>query len=141
MIKLFADELINKLLNSDTYKKYDKIYKDKNYVDPQLLKQLLLEHYDLYELFLKANIILYKYETKGLKKSFDDCYYHNGKRLFLEDVYNVLLYYYSHYSRCQTVLKKMIQLKLVPMSERKILKLILNRDISKELIPLNLTQL
>ena len=106
---MFADELINKFLDSETYKEYDKIYKDKNYVDPQLLKQLLLEHHDLYE-------------------------------LFLEDVYNVLLYYYSHYSRCQTVLKKMIQLKLVPMSERKILKLILNRDISKELIPLNLTQ-
>lgn len=138
---MFADELINKFLDSDTYKEYDKIYKDKNYVDPQLLKQLLLEHHDLYELFLKANIILYKYETKGLKKSFDDCYYHNGNRLFLEDVYNVLLYYYSHYSRCKTVLKKMIQLKLVPISERKILKLILNRDISKELIPLNLTQL
>ena len=135
---MFVDELINKLLDSDTYKEYDKIYKDKNYVDPQLLKQLLLEHHDLYELFLKANIILYKYETKGLKKSFDDCYYHNGNRLFLEDVYNVLLYYYS---RCKTVLKKMIQLKLVPISERKILKLILNRDISKELIPLNLTQL
>ena len=24
---MFADELINKLLNSDTYKEYDKIYK------------------------------------------------------------------------------------------------------------------
>ena len=138
---MLADELINKLLNSDIYKEYDKIYKDKNYVDPQLLKQLLLKHHDLYELFLKANIILYKYETKGLKKSFNDCYYHNEKKLYLEDVYNVLLYYYSHYSRCQTVLKKMIQLKLVPISERKILKLILNRDISKEIIPLNLTQL
>ena len=65
---MFADELINKFLDSDTYKEYDKIYKDKNYVDSQLLKQLLLEHHDLYELFLKANIILYKYETKGLKK-------------------------------------------------------------------------
>lgn len=138
---MLADELINKLLNNDIYKEYDKIYKDKNYVDPQLLKQLLLKHHDLYELFLKANIILYKYKTKGLKKSFNDCYYHNEKKLYLEDVYNVLLYYYSHYSRCQTVLKKMIQLKLVPISERKILKLILNRDISKEIIPLNLTQL
>ena len=137
-MKFITKDLMEKFLNSKTYEMYYNFYCTKKYINKNLLQQLLNENKDLYYIFLKINITLYHYNTRNLNRDLKNHLKHKGKKLYINDVFNVMNYYYSNFSMCQKAIKKIIYLKLVPNSEIKLLKLIISRNTDKELISINL---
>ena len=128
--------LLEEMLSSSEYKKYIEIYKNKKYIDKYLLEILLNKYLDLYYLFLKVNILLYRYDNKHLRNELQDYTHYNGNMLYLDDIDIIMKYYYNNYSKCKSELRKIIEYKLRPNSELKIIDKILNRDITKEIIPI-----
>ena len=85
------------------------------------------------EIFYKVNILLYGYEVKGLRKDLQDYKYHNGRKLYLEDIVFIAEHYDNNYLRCKTAMKKIIHNRLLSQNECKLLKLILERDVKDEI--------
>ena len=56
-------------------------------------------------------------------------------KITLDDFDIVLKHYYYNYNRCKKCIKIIISNKLRPNSELKLLKLIYNRDINKDIVP------
>lgn len=134
-----SGELIKKLLNDNEYKQYIDICKLDGFVDKDMLDSLLKKHLDLYYLFLKVNILLYRYDTKLLNKELRDYKHYRGNTLYVDDIDIVMYYYFDNYSRCKKELSKIINYKLRPMSERKILKQIIDRQPNEEFKPFPLS--
>ena len=64
-------------------------------------------------------------------------WYEKGNRkIYLDDTDLVLRHYYSNYKRCRKVIKTIIQKKLRPLNEIRLLKQIYNLDIEDSLIPI-----
>lgn len=125
-------KLMEDLLNDEEYKQYMNIYKEENYVNKDMLDSLLKKHLDLYYIFLKINILLYRYDTKSLNKELKDYQHYKGNTLYVDDIDIVMNYYFNNYPRCKRELNKIITYKLRPISERKILKQIIDRQPSEE---------
>lgn len=128
-------KLMENLLNDEEYKEYISLYKEENYVNKDMLDSLLKRHLDLYYIFLKINILLYRYDTKSLNKELKDYKHYRDNTLYVDDIDIVMDYYFNNYSRCKKELSKIITYKLRPMSERKILKQIIDRQPSEEFKP------
>ena len=128
-------KLMEDLINDEEYKEYISIYKEESYVNKDMLDSLLKKHLDLYYIFLKINILLYRYETKSLNKELKDYKHYRGNTLYVDDIDIVMDYYYNNYPRCRRELSKIITYKLRPMTERKILKQIIDRQPSEEFKP------
>lgn len=128
--------LKNNLISDEDYIKYEEIYKNEHIVDMNLLVKLLDKHFELYYVFLKINIFLYRYDTKGLNKELQDFLHYKGKSYHIDDLDAMIRLYYRNYRRCQTAMKKIISNKIRPASERKLLQQILNRPLEKEITPL-----
>ena len=132
----YVNELMRNLLNDGEYKEYITIYKEKQYVDKSILNNLLKRYLDLYYLFLKINILLYRYDTKSLNNELKDYTHYKGDILYIDDIDIIMGYYFNNYSRCRIELSKIIIFKLRPNNEIKILKQILDRQFDKEIKPL-----
>lgn len=128
-------KLMEDLLNDEEYKQYISIYKEERYVNKDILESLLKRHLDLYYIFLKINILLYRYDTKSLNKELKDYKHYRGNTLYVDDIDIVMDYYYNNYPRCKKELSKIITYKLRPISERKILKQIIERQSNEEFKP------
>lgn len=131
-----VNKLMRNLLNDGEYKEYITIYKEKQYVDKSILNNLLKRYLDLYYLFLKINILLYRYDTKSLNNELKDYTHYKGDILYIDDIDIIMSYYFNNYSRCRIELSKIIVFKLRPNNEIKILKQILDRQFDKEIKPL-----
>lgn len=127
-----SKKLMKDLLSDEEYKQYISIYEKESYINKDMLKSLLEKHLDLYYIFLKINIILYRYDTKSLNKELKDYQHYKGNTLYVNDIDIVMNYYFNNYTRCKKELSKIITYKLRPLSERKILKQIFERQPSEE---------
>ena len=112
-------ELKNNLLLDKDYIKFEEIYKNENIIDKDLLIKLLDKHHDLYYIFLKINLFIYRFDIKGLNNDLKDFKRYKGKVYYIDDLDCVLRFYYSNYTRNQRVFKMLIKDKLVPQTERK----------------------
>lgn len=130
-----SNKLMENLLNDDEYKQCINTYKEESYVNKDMLDSLLKRYLDLYYIFLKINILLYRYDTKSLNKELKDYKHYKGNTLYVDDIDIVMNYYFNNYPRCKKELSKIITYKLRPMSERKILKQIIDRQPSEEFKP------
>lgn len=125
-------ELKNNLLLDEDYIKFEEIYKKENIVDKDLLIKLLDKHHDLFYMFLKINILLYEFDIKGLNNDLKEFKRYKGKVYYIDDLDCVLRFYYSNYTRNQSVFKMMIKDKLVPLKERKLLEMIMNNPMEEQ---------
>ena len=133
IVKEFVSEKLIEILKYDEmYKKYCDEYKKDGYVNLELLKTLIKDHRELLEVFYKINICLYGYDVNGLKSELKKFLYHHDKKLYLDDLSFIMRYYKDNYSRCRRTIKKIIQNKLVPQSECRLLKQILERKVEDE---------
>lgn len=128
-------ELKNNLLLDEDYIKFEEIYKKENIVDKDLLIKLLDKHHDLFYMFLKINILLYEFDIKGLNSDLKEFKRYKGKVYYIDDLDCVLRFYYSNYTRNQSVFKMMIKDKLVPLKERKLLEMIMNNRMEEQIRP------
>lgn len=127
--------LMEDLLNDGEYKSYISIYKDEGYVNKDMLDSLLKRHLDLYYIFLKINILLYRYDTNHLNKDLKDYNHYKGNTFYVDDIDIVMDYYFNNYPKCKRELSKIISYKLRPLCERKILKQIIDRQPNEEIKP------
>lgn len=125
----------NNLLLDEDYIKFEEIYKHENIVDKDLLIKLLDKHHDLFYMFLKINILLYEFDIKGLNNDLKEFKRYKGKVYYIDDLDCVLRFYYSNYTRNQSVFKMMIKDKLVPLKERKLLEMIMNNRMEEQIRP------
>ena len=125
-------ELNNNLLLDEDYIKFEEIYKNENIIDKDLLIKLLDKHHDLFYMFLKINILLYEFDIKGLNNDLKEFKRYKGKVYYIDDLDCVLRFYYSNYTRNQSVFKMMIKDKLVPLKERKLLEMIMNNPMEEQ---------
>lgn len=125
-------ELKNNLLLDEDYIKFGEIYKKENIVDKDLLIKLLNKYHDLYYTFLKINLFIYRFDIKGLNNDLKDFKRCKGKVYYIDDLDCVLRFYYSNYTRNQSVFKMMIKDKLVPLKERKLLEMIMNNPMEEQ---------
>ena len=130
-----SEELMNNLVNDNDYQEYISVYKDRYYVNKDILNTLLQRHIELYYLFLKINILIYRYDTKSLSKDLKDYTHFKGTTLFIDDIVIIMNYYFNNYLRCKNEINKIITYKLRPLCERKILKQIINRQPHEEIKP------
>jgi hypothetical protein len=128
-------ELNNNLLLDEDYIKFEEIYKNENIIDKDLLIKLLDKHHDLYYTFLKINLFIYRFDIKGLNSDLKDFKRYKGKVYYIDDLDYVLKFYYSNYTRNQSVFKMMIKDKLVPLKERKLLEMIMNNPMEEQIKP------
>jgi len=126
-------KLKNNLLADKDYIKYEEIYKNKHIVDKDLLIKLLNKHLDLYYVFLKMNIFIYRYDTKNLEKDLQDLYRYKGKNIYIDDLESIFRFYYKNFSMCHKSMETIITYKLREKNEIKLLKKILRRPFAKEL--------
>lgn len=131
-----TQKLMNDYLEDKDYKEYLKLYSKEKYIDDSLVERLLKRHIELYYIFLKINIAMYKYNTKGLKKEIREYNYHNGKDLTLEDIHFIFKYYYKNFTLCKNTIKTIVKYELRPKVELELLKQILERKIDMEITPL-----
>ena len=81
-----SNKLMENLLNDDEYKQYINTYKEESYVNKDMLDSLLKRYLDLYYIFLKINILLYRYDTKSLNKELKDYKHYKGNTLYVDDI-------------------------------------------------------
>ncbi len=133
MRRNYVSKLYDDLLNDEKYKQYCKIYKQKHYIDLELLKYLFKEHHEIYYVFLKINLLLYfDRESKFMNKFNNDLqdYYHiNKSKLQIEDLELILRHYYKNYHRCRQGIVKILDNKLVSDMEKHLLELIFAREV------------
>ncbi len=122
----------NNLLLDEDYIKFEEIYKHENIVDKDLLIKLLNKYHDLYYTFLKINLFVYRFDIKGLNSDLKDFKRYKDKVYYIDDLDYVLKFYYSNYTRNQSVFKMMIKDKLVPLKERKLLEMIMNNPMEEQ---------
>lgn len=127
--------LKNNLLIDIDYIKYEEIYSKESVIDKNLLVQLLNKHHDLYYVFLKMNIFLYRFDTKGLNDELKDFSHYKKTVLRIDDLSHILGLYYRHYSMFIETIKVMISDNLVPKNEVKILKMIINNPKEEQIRP------
>ena len=124
-----SQRLIDKMYNSETYKQYVEYYDKNHCINIDLLKKLYFDNQDLYIIFLKINVVLYRYDYKEL----GICTMHNNRNLYVTDIDVILKHYISNYDRCRNAIKCLISQSLVSKSDVSILKQILSRDKEKEI--------
>lgn len=127
--------LKNNLLTDIDYIKYEEIYSKESVIDKNLLVQLLNKHHDLYYVFLKMNIFLYRFDTKCLNDELKDFSHYKKTVLRIDDLSHILGLYYCHYSMFIETIKVMISDNLVPKNEVKILKMIINNPKEEQIRP------
>lgn len=129
-------KLYNELIQDNSYQDYCQMYKQDHYIDKNAVERMLITHKDYYYLFLKSFIWLYyKEDIKYLNKELQDFRHIRNVKITLDDFDIVLKHYYYNYNRCKKCIKIIISNKLRPNSELKLLKLIYNRDINKDIVP------
>lgn len=126
-------KLKNNLLEDKDYIKYKEIYKNEHFIDKDLLVVLLERYLDLYYVFLKINILLYKYDTKNLDKELQDFLHYKGKNIHVDDLDSIFRFYYKNFSMCHRTIEKIITYKIRNKNEIELLKQILERPFEKEL--------
>ena len=124
-----SQRLIDKMYNSETYKQYVEYYDKNHCINIDMLKKLYFDNQDLYIVFLKINVVLYRYDYEEL----EICTMHNNRNLYVTDIDVILKHYISNYNRCRYAIKCLISQSLVSKSDVSILKQILSRDKEKEI--------
>lgn len=133
-INFISKELLNNLFQDREYKNYIDEYKKKSNIKLDKLKIIFNKHYDLYRLFIKINIFLYRYNTKLLDEDLQDFSQLNGRTLNLMDVDIIMKYYINNYKRCKKKLHRIAINHWVPPSEKRIINMIISRKIDNEII-------
>lgn len=128
-------KLKNNLLDDTDYIHYEEIYNKENAIDKDLLVKLLEKHHDLYYTFLKMNLFLYRFSTKGLNDELKDFKHYKGKSYRINDLSCILGFYYNHYSMFVETIKVMISNKLVPRNEVQLLEKIINNPREEQIRP------
>ena len=128
-MRCVSQRLIDKMYNSETYKQYVEYYDKNHCINIDLLKKLYFDNQDLYIVFLKINVVLYRYDYEEL----GICTMHNNRNLYVTDIDVILKHYISNYDRCRNAIKCLISHSLVSKSDVSILKQILSRDKEKEI--------
>lgn len=126
-------KLKNNLLEDKDYIKYKEIYMNEHFIDKDLLVILLERYLDLYYVFLKINILLYKYDNKNLNKDLQDFLHHKGKNIYVDELDSIFRFYYKNFSMCHRTIEKIITYKIRNKNEIELLKQILERPFEKEL--------
>ncbi len=124
---MISDILIKELLDDVNYGELVKLYNEKHIIDVDLVESLLNTHLDLYKLFIKSNIFLYGYISKYLDDELKDCTHFNNKDLYIEDVNNVMSFYYDNYLINKKCLRRISMFRFRPSSERVIINKIIKR--------------
>ena len=130
-----SKRLVDKLLQDKEYQDYISEYENKNSINLDKLESLLNNHIDLYRLFLKINIFLYRYDTKLLEEDLKDFGQLNGTTLRLDDIDTIMDYYFNNYKRCKKELHRICINHLRPPAEKRIINKIINRKIEIRDIP------
>ena len=128
-MRCVSQRLIDKMYNSETYKQYVEYYDKNHCINIDLLKKLYFDNQDLYIIFFKINVVLYRYDYKEL----GICTMHNNHNLYVTDIDVILKHYIGNYDRCRNAIKCLISQSLVSKSDVSILKQILSRDKEKEI--------
>ena len=129
-----TENLLSRMYGSETYKKYVEEYNSNNRIDIELLKEFLKEYRELFDIFLKVNILIYRYPTEQLRISLKEYTKHNGRNLYMDDMCIISNHYISNYVRCKKAIKTIIQNKLVCNSEVQLLKKIYSRNEDEEIL-------
>ena len=136
-MKLIGKIIYEKIIKDERYINYCDKYSKDNSIDSNVLNDLLRDYKDFYYLFLKSFVSLYfKDDTNYLSKELQNYKYIGNRKIYLDDTDLVLRHYYSNYNRCRKVIKTIIQKKLRPLNEIRLLKQIYNLDIEDSLIPI-----
>ena len=133
ILKFISQILLEKLEEDKKYKEYIEFYNKEKIIDIDLLRYLLSEYENLYKIFIKINLLLYRYDSSKLDNELKDYQYIDGELLYVDDVDFIMYYYTKNYERCKKVIKCIIDEKLRPTNELKILTQIYERDSSKEI--------
>ena len=128
-------KLKNCLLSDIDYIHYEQKYETEHTIDVELLEKLLKKYKDLYYIFLKINILLYRFDTSNLNDELKDYRHYQGKVYRIDDLDIILRHYYGNYKRCRCVIEIMISEKLVPQNERELLEKILNNVLEDQIRP------
>lgn len=128
-----SKKLLDELFNDKEYQEYISEFENTSKINLDKLKLLLNNHFDLYKLFLKTNILLYRYDTKLLEDDLKDFSQLNGETLYLDDADTVMNYYINNYKRCKDELHRICIHHWRPPAEKRIINKIINRKIEKEI--------
>ena len=85
-----SKRLLDKLFQDKEYQEYIYEYENKNSINLDKLESLLNNHIDLYRLFLKINIFLYRYDTKLLEDDLKDFSQLNETTLRMDDIDTIM---------------------------------------------------
>ena len=127
-----SKKLLDELFNDKEYQEYISEYENTSKINIDKLESLLNNNFDLYRLFLKTNILLYRYDTKLLDEDLKDFSQLNGETLYLDDADNIMKYYISNYKRCKDELHRICIHHWRKAAENRIINKIINRAKSKE---------
>ena len=127
-----SEKLINSLLKDKEYIEYMKMCDNTHHINIKVLDSLLKKHLDLYFLFLKINILLYKYDTKLLNNDLKDYTHYKNEKLYINDIDIIMNYYFHNYAICKRLLKDLALYNLRPIEETKIIIKIINRKPNEE---------
>ena len=130
-----SKRLLDKLFQDKEYQEYINEYESTSKINLDKLESLLNNHIDLYRVFLKINIFLYRYDTKLLEENLKDFSQLNGTTLRLDDIDTVMDYYFNNYKRCKKELHRICINQLRPPAENRIINKIINRKIEIRDIP------
>ena len=128
-----SKKLLDELFSDKEYQEYISEYENTSKINLDKLESLLNNHFDLYKLFLKTNILLYRYDTKLLEEDLKDFSQLNGETLYLDDADIIMKYYISNYKRCKDELHRICILHWRPPAEKRIINKIISRKIEKEI--------
>lgn len=128
-----SKKLLDELFNDKEYQEYISEYENTSKINIDKLESLLNNHFDLYRLFLKTNILLYRYDTKLLDEDLKDFSQLNGETLYLDDADNIMKYYISNYKRCKDELHRICIHHWRKAAENRIINKIINRKTEKEI--------
>lgn len=123
------------LLCDPDYIKYEELFENEHIVDKKLLVTLFNGYKDLYYIFLKINIFLYRFDTSNLNNELKDYKHYKGKVYRIDDLDVILRHYYRYYKRCQCAIKILISDKLVPQNEIELLEKIINNPLEEQIRP------
>lgn len=128
-----SKKLLDELFSDKEYQEYISEYENTSKINLDKLESLLNNHFDLYKLFLKTNILLYRYDTKLLEEDLKDFSQLNGETLYLDDADIIMKYYISNYKRCKDELHRICIHHWRPPAENRIINKIINRKMEKEI--------
>jgi len=138
---ILSSRLIEKIKDSDTFKEFISIYNIKETITKDMVeiaRKLLKEEFDLYALFLKVNIFLYRYDSSKLNNKLQNYHRHilnNVEYTITIDDVAIITYFYLKYKFIiKKFIKYIINNRLRPSNEIVILRKILNRQPQEELL-------